>query len=84
MTELESRLTAALAGLLDIPAADVAPATALDQLGVDSFVGLRFGRAIEEMIGAEIDIAWLYDHPTIESLAAFLQARFDIPTLHAV
>ena len=76
MTEFERFLRDALAVLLEIDAEQVSMTTPFAELGLDSLLGLRFARAIEDRIGSEVEFEWVFDHPTLQSLAAFLEQRF--------
>jgi acyl carrier protein len=73
MTVLETFLQAALATALTCEPNDVSITEDFGVHGVDSLVGLRFARRIQDHLGREIEIEWLYDHPSIAQLAAFLE-----------
>jgi aryl carrier-like protein len=75
----EQELRGVLADLLQVAPEQIAGGRTLSELGVDSLVGLRFARKIQEATGAEFDLEWLFDHPTIEQLAAFLAASAGRP-----
>ncbi|WP_162253026.1 acyl carrier protein [Duganella sp. Root1480D1] len=68
----EQELRMLLAGLLQVPPEQLASGSTLSELGVDSLLGLRFARKIQDTTGTEFDLEWLFDYPTIEQLAAFL------------
>lgn len=71
----EQALRDALAALMEIEPAALALDQRLDEQGVDSLVGLRFARKVEDLIGAPVDLEWIYDYPTIAALAAHLGQR---------
>lgn len=75
MTLLEQQLTEILAKLIDVEPGLLAPTANLGEQGVDSLIGLRFARKIEELSGAPVELEWLFDHPTIRELAGFLEQR---------
>jgi acyl carrier protein len=77
MTPLEERLRATLATLMDVEPDQLSVDTDLGEQGVDSLIGLRFARGIEELLGREIELEWLFDHPSIAQLASFLAAAPD-------
>jgi hypothetical protein len=66
----------ALAEVLEIAPATVSRTAPFAEQGVDSLLGLRFVRGVQDLVGAEIDPEWLFDHPTIEQLSAFLDLQF--------
>ena len=73
MTVLETFLQAALAAALTCEPHDDSITEDYCAQGVDSLVGLRFARRLQDHLGREIEIEWLYDHPSIAQLAAFLE-----------
>jgi acyl carrier protein len=50
--------------------------TSFADLGMDSLVGLRFSRKIQDLLGVEIELEWLFDYPTIRQLSEFLDEPF--------
>ncbi|MDT9002099.1 acyl carrier protein [Paucibacter sp. APW11] len=74
MTTLELSLCRALARLLEVDPASLSLTADLSEQGVDSIVALQLAREIEALVGREVDLEWLYDHPSIAGLAAFLAA----------
>lgn len=72
---IESRLQHALAELLDVEAQQISPTASFDDLGLDSLLGLRFARAVGELIDTEIDLEWIFDYPTLRELSGFLEQR---------
>ena len=73
MTHFEEYIRDALAVLMEMPAQDISIADDLSEQGVDSLVGLRLARKIEQYTGRAIELEWLYDYPTIASLAQFIE-----------
>lgn len=71
----EQALRNALAALMEIDPAALVLDQRLDEQGVDSLLGLRFARKVEDLIGAPVDLEWIYDYPTIAALAAHLGQR---------
>lgn len=72
MTEYESILRDALAELLAIDPTEVSLTTHFAEQGVDSLIGLRLARKVQDALGFEVELEWLFDYPTISELAAFL------------
>jgi acyl carrier protein len=54
------------------------------ELGLDSLTGLRFLRKAQNALGVEIDLEWLFDHPSVAELACFLHERYGSPDNSAV
>lgn len=75
MTCIERSLQDALAALLGTDPARLSRSATFDELGVDSLIGLRFARKIEDLTGREVDPEWLYDYPTLDRFAAFLATQ---------
>lgn len=75
MSLLKTHLRIALADLLAVAPEEVSLTTDLGAQGVDSLIALRLARKIADATGYDIDLEWLFDHPTLEQLAAFLEAQ---------
>ena len=75
MTPREEYLREALAELMAVEAKTLSLTTTFDEQGVDSLIGLRFVRKIQDATGMDIELEWVFDHPTIEQLAQFLDER---------
>lgn len=75
MTRREERLRDALAELMEIDAHEISLTMTFAEQGVDSLVGLRFARKIEELCGMETELEWLFDYPTIRQLSQFLDRQ---------
>lgn len=76
MTIREQHLRDALAELLDSEVHKVSVTAPFADLGMDSLVGLRFSRKIQDLLGVEIELEWLFDYPTIRQLSQFLDGQF--------
>jgi hypothetical protein len=66
----------ALGSVLEVSADSLVPTALFADYGVDSLIGLRFARRLEEELDAPVEIEWLFDHPTIRQLAVFLDRQF--------
>ncbi|HEY2577786.1 MAG TPA: amino acid adenylation domain-containing protein [Streptosporangiaceae bacterium] len=68
-----------LAGLfaetLGIPASELDPAASFDDLGVESVLMAELVTRIEARAGCYVEPSIMLDHPTLEQLARYLQAR---------
>ena len=71
----EQALRDALAALMEVDPSALALDQRLDEQGVDSLIGLRFARKVEDLTGAPVDLEWIYDYPTLAALAAHLAQR---------
>lgn len=83
MTTYEDTLLAALRDTLGHEMA-LGAQTGFAELGMDSLVGLRFLRKAQDALGVEIDLEWLFDHPSVAELARFLHERYGTPESSAV
>jgi aryl carrier-like protein len=75
MNKTEQLLIANLAQLLKAPAESLSLTVPIDEMGVDSFLGLRYLRGIQKATGLELDLMTLTDRPTLQELAALIDAR---------
>lgn len=76
MSRREQWLRIALAELMEIDAAQISSNQPFSEQGVDSLIGLRLTRKLEDQLGVEVELEWLFDHPSIQALAQFLDERF--------
>ena len=76
MSKRESWLIAALADVLEVDASQISATESFAQIGVDSLLGLRLTRKLEDQLGVEVELEWVFDHPSIRELAGFLDGRF--------
>lgn len=79
MSNREQFLRGALAELLQIDQHELSPTTPFAELGMDSLLGLRFTREIQDHLQAEVELEWLFDNPSIRELAEFLDRKFGDP-----
>ncbi|MBA3774587.1 MAG: KR domain-containing protein, partial [Ramlibacter sp.] len=70
--EVTTWLVGLLAAELGMQPAQVAVDQPLQDYGVDSIVMLQFLRAVGKIAGAELDPSILFEHPTLETFAAWL------------
>ncbi len=63
------------AQLLDSPGEHVSASVSLSELGLDSVMALRLAAAVSDRLGREFDPVLLFDHPTLDQLARYLQAQ---------
>jgi acyl carrier protein len=70
---LDQSLRTALASVMEVDEKNLSLTADLSEQGVDSLIGLRFAREIEELTGLEVQLEWLFDYPTIQQLSAFLE-----------
>jgi len=75
MSKTEQLLIVTLAQLLKTPAESLSLTAPIDEQGVDSFLGLRFARGIQKATGFELDLTTFTDRPTLQELAALIDAR---------
>ncbi len=73
LTELEQGLRAILARELQIAEADFEVDRPFAELGLNSVMAMSVRRATEEFVGFELSVTMLWNHPTVTSLAAYLE-----------
>jgi len=78
MSARELWLKDALSELMGVDVARISATQTFAEQGVDSLIGLRLTRKLEESLGIEVDLEWLFDHPSIHELAQFLDAHFGV------
>jgi len=76
MSMREQWLRNALSELMEIDASRISLTQSFAEQGLDSLTGLRLTRKLQDMLGVEVELEWLFDHPSIRELAQFLDARF--------
>ena len=76
MSRREQWLRDALAELMEIDKSQISVTRHFSEQGVDSLIGLRLTRKLEDLLGCEVEIEWLFDHSNIQQLARFLDERF--------
>lgn len=72
ITELRATLTELLARELRMPPAEVLGDLPLLQYGLDSISALTISGELEELLDIELDSTLLWDCPTLDHLASFL------------
>lgn len=75
MTEFERLLRDELAALLGVDPTSLRTDAPFDNLGVDSVIGLRLARKLEDLSGLPVDFEWVFDYPTLGQLAAFVETQ---------
>ena len=76
MSSREQWMQEALSRLLDVDPSKIAPTQSFAEIGVDSLIGLRFARQLQDEFGLELELEWLYDNPSVRELSAFIDERF--------
>lgn len=76
MSGRERWLRDVLAELMEIDVSQISSDQPFSELGLDSLTGLRMTRKLEDQLGVEVELEWLFDHPSIQALARFLDERF--------
>jgi acyl carrier protein len=69
-------LSEILENLLGMQSGEIDAGRGFADLGMDSLIGLRFCRKIQDALGRPVDPVWLYDHPSISQLAQFLNDHY--------
>lgn len=76
MSVREETLQQILREMLDVGEGEVTATSSFFELGLDSLLGLRFARRLQDAFGIEIEPEWLFDYPSVDQLARFLDQRF--------
>ncbi|MFF2013525.1 acyl carrier protein [Streptomyces sp. NPDC058195] len=71
-TALQDWLAAEVAQLLGTEAQDIDRSATFGEYGLESVSGLTLAAAIEDHLGVEVDPTVVWDHPSINELAAHL------------
>ncbi|PKV81226.1 acyl carrier protein [Nocardia fluminea] len=64
-----------LAGLLEVPAATIDPATDFDHLGIDSALAVALLIEVEDRYGVDLAPEDLFDNPNLDAVAAYLHEQ---------
>ena len=72
--EVQQRLRASLAAVLDMKPADVDVRKSFTELGLDSIIGVEWVKSINDQYGVTLAATQIYDYPNVKELAAFLAA----------
>ena len=73
--ELEHALTAILAGELGVQDHELAVDRPFAELGLNSVMAMTIRREAEQLLGVELSVTMLWNHPTIASLADYLTGK---------
>lgn len=76
MSRHEQWLRNAFSELTGIDANQISSTQSFADLGVDSLVGLRLTRKLQDFLETEVELEWIFDNPSIYELSRFLDARF--------
>ncbi|MDZ4813756.1 MAG: acyl carrier protein [Pseudomonadota bacterium] len=72
----EAWLRDTLAELLEIDRTQLSVTQTFAELGMDSLIGLRLTRKLQDRIDEEVELEWIFDYPSIRQLSQFLDTRF--------
>ncbi len=75
LAQLREALRESLAEALFMRAADIDTQRSFTELGLDSIIGVEWVKAINRRYGTALSATRVYDHPTVDALAAHLQAQ---------
>jgi phthiocerol/phenolphthiocerol synthesis type-I polyketide synthase A len=70
--ELQSGLRGILATELRLPEAELDVDRPFAELGLDSVMAMSIRRGVEQLVGMELSVTMLWNHPTVSSLAGYL------------
>lgn len=73
MSKHELWLRDALADLMGVDPSEVSLTNSFAEQGLDSLVGLRLARKLQDALEIEIELEWLFDYPSIRELSQFLE-----------
>lgn len=76
MSIREEQLLRDLADVLGVHQDSLSATALFAELGVDSVLGLRFARAVQDHVAVEVELEWLFDYPSVRQLAQFLDRKF--------
>jgi acyl carrier protein len=79
-TDRERALRDTLASFLSIDPGSLTASTNLFELGIDSLLGLRLIRKLNETLDLDLELDSLFDHPTLGELAQAIDARLATPS----
>ena len=71
----ERLLVRTIAEVMGADPAAVSTSRSFFEQGVDSMSGLRICRRLGDQLGFDVDLEWVFDHPTIDQLAEHLRGR---------
>lgn len=73
--EIAKYITELLAKILKVQPADITGSIAFDRYGLDSAGAFKMVGKINEKYGTDFEPTILYDHTTVDALAAFLSSQ---------
>lgn len=73
--EIKGYLTELLAKILKVKPGDISGSIAFDRYGLDSAGAFKMVGNINERYGTDFEPTILYDHTTVDDLAAFLRTQ---------
>jgi phthiocerol/phenolphthiocerol synthesis type-I polyketide synthase A len=78
LAELESGLRTILATELRLPESDIHTDRPFAEMGLNSVMAMSIRREVERLVGLELSATMLFNHPTIDTFAAYL-AKLLVP-----
>jgi acyl carrier protein len=79
--DLDLSLRDILAELMEVDSSEISMTKNFSELGLDSLVGLRFVRRVKDVTGIEVDLEWVFDHPTLSQLASHIKNQLcEVPS----
>lgn len=78
MSVREEKLQCILCEVLGVGESEVSATSSFSELGMDSLLGLRFARRLQDAFGVEVEPEWLFDHPRVDQLANFLDQHLGV------
>ncbi|HEY1138400.1 MAG TPA: SDR family NAD(P)-dependent oxidoreductase [Xanthomonadaceae bacterium] len=75
LSRIRDELRESLAEALFMRAADIDPQRSFTELGLDSIIGVEWIKAVNKRYGTTLSATRVYDHPSVDALAAHLQAQ---------
>jgi phthiocerol/phenolphthiocerol synthesis type-I polyketide synthase A len=73
--QLITKIRATLARELRVTESELATDRPFIELGLNSMMAMAIRRELENMVGLQLSATMLWNHPTIESLAAYLTGK---------
>jgi len=69
----ELLLRGTIAKVMGIDPEGISGSRSFFEQGIDSLSALRICRSLADALGHDVELDWVFDHPTIEQLAAHLE-----------
>ena len=76
MSNVQAWILGELAALLEAPRAELSATQVLVEQGVDSASMVQLSGILSERLGVTLDPMLLYEHPTVEKLAVWLEQTY--------